>query len=100
MMKLIDEADTDAADAGARVVVELGTVLAGDIDLARSRRLEQAGDVKKRRLAGARLADQRHDLAGMHRDAGIEEHVEPALAFRKGARDMAQFKGWLQVAHS
>ena len=63
MVELVDEADADAADAGARLVVELRAVLPGDQHLARGRRLEQARDVQERRLARARLADQRHDLA-------------------------------------
>ena len=51
-MELIDEAHLGAAHARAPVVVELGAIAPVDEDVAGVRRLEQAGNVEKRRLSG------------------------------------------------
>ena len=48
MMELIDKADADATDAGARGIIKLGAVLSGDENFARARRFEQACNMQQR----------------------------------------------------
>ena len=90
MMKLIDEADIGAPDAGA---LDVGHVRGGDsvdIDFAAVGVFEQAGDVQQRRFAGARRSDQRHRLAGPDRKLGALENVERGIALAKAPGDLMQ----------
>ena len=64
VVRLVDEADVVAADAGALGVGQSRGRRVVDVDLAGIRVLEQAGDVQQRRLAGAGRRDQRHRLPG------------------------------------
>ena len=80
MMELVDEADLDAADAGALGIRQARGRDLVDVDLARIRLLEQAGDVQQRRFAGARRRHQRHRLPGPDRKLGALEDVERDVA--------------------
>src|SRR3569623_3397518 len=60
---LEDEADLLVAQPRARLVAELRDVDAVELVLAARRFLEQAGDVEKRRLAGARWPGDGDELA-------------------------------------
>ena len=96
-----DEADADAANAGARGIIESRAVLSGDEHLPRRRRLQQARNMEQRRLPRSRLPDQRHDLPCPDLDAGVEKDVETAGPLRIGARHVAQFESGLEpVRHS
>ncbi len=53
--------------------------------MAAVRRLEQAGDVQQRRLAGARGTDERHRLPGQDVGRGAVEHGDLARPLVEGA---------------
>ncbi len=76
MVKLIDEADVGAADAGALDVAQVRGGDGVDIDFAGIGMLEQAGDVQQRRFSRSRRRDQSHRLAGPDRKLGAFENVE------------------------
>ncbi len=67
MVELIDEAEPVAARPRCgRAVEQLRGFLAGDADRAVEPALEQADRLQQGRLARARRAEQRDDLAGLH----------------------------------
>jgi hypothetical protein len=80
VVKLIDEADLDAADARALRVREDGCRDLIDIDFAGVGLLEQTSDVQKRRLAGAGRRHQRNGLAGPDGELGTSEDFECDVA--------------------
>ena len=90
MVELIDEADVGAADAGALHVGEMRGGDRIDVDFAGVGVLEQPGDVQERRFAGAGGRDQRHRLAGPHRELGALENVERGVALAKTPADAVQ----------
>ena len=82
MVELVDEADLHAPDCGPIVIAELAGFPADDVDLAGIRPLEQAGDVEKRRFAGARRRHQRHRLSRPQREFGAVEDGQRRFALR------------------
>ncbi len=90
MVELVDEADLDAADAGALGIGQPGRRLAADIDLARVLVLQQAGDVQQRRLAGAGRRDEGDRLPLPDHEIGAAQDVERVLALRVAALDALQ----------
>src|SRR5690349_9456820 len=76
MMELVDEAERLTADFGAAALGQMRGGLAIDEDLTRGRLFEQARDVEQRGFARTRLADERHDLAGLERKRDVAEDDE------------------------
>ncbi len=90
VVRLVDEADLVAADAGALVVGQDRGRAAVDIDVAVVGMLEQAGDVQKRRLAGTGWRYQRHRLPAPERKLDAVEHVQRLVALPVVALDVVQ----------
>ena len=90
MMRLVDEADLVAADAGALGIGQDRGGAPVDIDVAMVGMLEQAGDVQQRRFAGARRRHQRHRLPGPDRQFRAVEDVQRVVALPVGALDRVQ----------
>ena len=63
VVELVDEAERAVAQRAARGVRQRAHLLAGDVDLARGRRVEAAEQVQQRALAGAGRAEDRDGLA-------------------------------------
>src|SRR5215813_6178091 len=90
MMRLVDETDVAAADAGTLAVIEPRGRKIGDVDLTAVLALEQAGDVQQRRLAGARRSDQRNRLTRPDRELRTLEDVERRVSLLVVALDGVQ----------
>ena len=85
---LEDEADVRATQLGQLRVVHLRDVLAGDVDGA-GRRLVKTGEhVHERRLAGARGAHDRGELAARDVERDAAKGVDSRLARAVAARDV------------
>ena len=69
-----------------------GAVAAVDDDWPLVGRLEQAGDVQERRLAGARWPDQRHGLARQKLGGGARQHDDLARALLEGAPEAVELQ--------
>ena len=89
-MVLIDEAQELAPHRRPLAVVGQAGALAVDQDLATVRPLQQARNVQQGRLAAARLADQRHDLAGMQGERDAAQDLEATFALHEGPPDVPQ----------
>ena len=87
MVELVDEAEPVAADRGAPGGVELRRFLAGDADRALEPALEQADRLEQGRLARARGAEQRDDLARRDREVDAAQDVDRLPALGEGARE-------------
>src|SRR3974390_2735795 len=90
MVRLVDEADLIAADAGAVGGGEDRSGAAVDVHLAVIGMLEQAGDVQQRRLAGARGRHQRDRLPRPDGELGALKHVQRFVALPVSALDIVQ----------
>ena len=84
-MELVDEAHLHAAHARAVGITHAGAVVPVDDDVAAVRRLEQAGDVQQRGLAGARRPDEGHRLPGIDVGRGAVQHGDLARSLMEGA---------------
>ena len=90
MVRLVDEADLVAADAGALVIGQDRGGAAVDIDVAVVGMLQQAGDMQQRRFAGAGRRHQRHRLPGPDRQFGAVEDMQRGVALPVVALDVVQ----------
>ena len=84
------EADEDVADAGERVLVEDCDVVAGEAERAGRRDVEAPEDVHQRRLARARRADDRDELALVDRERHRPERRDLERAHRVDLVDVDQ----------
>jgi hypothetical protein len=98
MVKLIDETQILAADAGPLFVAHGGGGVRTDEDLAAIGLLQQASQMEQRGLAGAGGRHERHDLAGPDRKIRAAQNFEGALALRIAAFYLGQMKGGLRLA--
>ena len=73
VMELVDETKLRAAHLGALAVRHLSARATVEDDVAAVGPLQKAGDVEERRLAGARRADQRDELARPQRRRGAAQ---------------------------
>ena len=76
----IDKADAPAAENGQRLVLEGKDVLPVHQDLPRGGAVQPAQHMKKRRLAGARRADDGDKFSVFHRQVHAAERVDRGLA--------------------
>ena len=83
-MELIYEAESAATQGGAMLVRQIAAIAPVDQHGPAIRPLEQPCDMQQRRLAGARGADQRDDLARPQRQIDAVQHrdLDAALAER------------------
>ena len=88
---LKDEAQELAPQESALVARELFDVQALEEVLAARGAVERADDVHHRRLARARGAHDRHELALIDREVDVGERVEGRLARTVALADVAQF---------
>ena len=89
--ELEDEADVLAPQQRQVVVAELGDVLAADRHAARGRAVEPGEDVHQRRLAGARRAHDRGQLAGGDAEIDAAERVDAGFALAVAAHEAGGF---------
>src|SRR5579884_9538 len=89
-MKLINEADIVAADAGALDVAERRRRGAIDIDFTGIGMLEQAGDLQQRRFAGSRRRHQSDRLPTPDCQFGALENIERGVALMKLPTDAVE----------
>jgi hypothetical protein len=85
MMELIDEAEPVAPHRGAPCGIELCRLFAHDADRAVEPALQQAHRLKQGRLARARGAEQRHDLAGRDGEVDAPQDMDRLPALGEGA---------------
>ena len=91
----------DGGDAVLEGLVGAGKMdgLAADADLAGVGLVDAGEDLHQRRLAGAVLADQRGDLAGIERQADIVERAHAGEGFRDAGK-REQRRGRVRLAAS
>ena len=82
VVELEHEADVPRAPLRKLAVGELVDALAGDHDLAFVRTVEPADEIEQRRLAGARRAHQRDELARLDLEIQAVQHFHLLLAAR------------------
>src|SRR4051794_30420438 len=68
MMELVDETEQVAAQAGTAIVVEVGGFFAAQANRPLEAAFEQADSLEQGRFSRSRRTEQRHDLAGRHRE--------------------------------
>ena len=88
--RLEDEADLVAAQQRERLVVERGDLGVAEEHLARRRPVEAGEHVQQGRLAGARRAHDRGELAGLEADVDVVERGDGRVA---GAVELADALG-------
>ena len=89
MMELVDEAQRVAAQPGAAVIVEAGRFLAMDADRAFEAAFEETDRLEQGRLARARRAEQRDDLARVDVEVDAAQHVDGDSALLEAAPEAA-----------
>ena len=94
MIALEDEAEFLAAQARKLVRIEFRNVVACEEIASACRPIEAAQNVHQRRFAGARLAHDRHELAGINieRDAAQRLHLHFAARRHEGPAHIVQRK--------
>jgi hypothetical protein len=92
-MELIDKANANPPDSGARRIVKRSAILARDKNFTCGRRFQKASNMEQRGFASPRLAHQRHDLTGIDLKRQILEYVQSPRPFRIGTVHMAKLKG-------
>ena len=88
--ELEDEADVLAPQLRQLRVVEPRDLGAGDLHRARGRLVEAREDVHQGRLAGARRAHDRDELAGADVEVDAAERVDRGLALAVAARQLTR----------
>ena len=92
-MVLVNETDFVAPDRGSLGFRQVAARLAIDFDLAAVGPLQEAGQMQKRRLAGARRPDQGDDLARRDPGRGAAQDLQPRLPLHEGAFYSLQGEG-------
>ena len=80
---LVDDLDPEPGGVLRPVDRDL---LAVEVDLAGVERVDAGDALDQRRLAGAVVADERHDLARAHLEVDVDERLDRAEALRDAAR--------------
>ena len=93
-MELIDEAHLHAAHAGLLVVGEPAAIDAVDEHLAAVGALQQPGDVKQGRLAGAGRPEQSDGFSREERCRRPLQDVDAAVALGIGSLEPLKAKHW------
>ncbi|MCY1295995.1 hypothetical protein D9M70_453610 [compost metagenome] len=90
VIALEDEAEGAAAQGRQLIGIEVGDALAVDQIVAAGRLIEAAENVHQRRLAGAGLADDRHELARLDIEGEAVQDLDGEIAVEIGLADVLE----------
>ena len=85
-----DETDVAPANIGQSTLVKIVQSCACDFDRAFVRAVEAAEQMQKRRLPGARTADDHHKLAACNLEIGAVEHADRCSPLAVGLDESAR----------